>query len=286
MKHLIVLLALLACGIPLSAQQQYTGDSLYFLRPIDTMTVYSDVASGHILFDHYVAPGQTLFGITKFYGLALEDTYTLNPKLRIGYEAGDLVRTPIPRQAIRAAPAPDSLAWFVPVNYRMRKGETLFGLYKRTLQLDNADRLYALNPDLDPARMSANQVLAIGYLKLDGIPEALQGEVEDPYVRRNRGLRALWKNQTKGKKLISENGKAAWTRKGDRNKWMVLHRTAPIGTLIEIEDPRSRKTIYARVVERIPEQVTDRDVILVVSPLLVKAFGVRDRHFYVRTRHF
>jgi len=27
-------------------------------------------------------------------------------------------------------------------------------------------------------------------------------------------------------------------------------------------------------------------VIVVVSPLLVKAFGVRDKQFYVRTRHF
>jgi hypothetical protein len=67
---------------------------------------------------------------------------------------------------------------------------------------------------------------------------------------------------------------------------MALHRTAPINSLIEIEDPRSRKIIYARVVGRIPEQVNDRNVIVVVSPLLVKAFGVRDKHFYVRTRHF
>jgi len=43
--------------------------------------------------------------------------------------------------------------------------------------------------------------------------------------------------------MKSKNGKAAWTRKGDANKWMALHRTAPLNSLIEIEDPRSRKTI-------------------------------------------
>jgi hypothetical protein len=279
-----LLFAAIICG-GLQAQP-FTGDSLYYLRPLDTMEVYNDVSSGQILFDHYIAPGQTLFGVSQFYGLSLDDVYHLNPKLRSKYESGDKTRIAIPRQAIRAVPAPDSMAWFVPVNYRMGKGETLFGLYKRTLQLPNDEQLRALNPDLDPNRMSANQVLSIGYMKLDGIPKELQGEIEDPYVRRNRGLRELWRVRTKGKKMISQNGKAAWTKKGDRNKWMVLHRTAPINSLIEIEDPRSRKTIYARVMGPIPEQVTDRNVIVIVSPLLVKAFGVRDTHFYVRTRHF
>lgn len=276
---------LLGWLLPLAAQP-FTGDSLYYLRPVDTLTVYQDPASGHMIFDHHVAPGQTLYGVTRFYGLRLEDVYHLNPRLRTGYEPGDAVRVIIPHPALREVPAPDSLAWFVPVRYRLRKGETLFGLTRRTLQLEDPARLDRLNPGLDATRLSADQLLNVGYLKLDGIPPELQAEVEDPYVRRNRGLRQLWEARTQGKKMKRQNGKAAWTSKGDANKWMVLHRTAPLNSLIEIEDPRSRKTIYARVVARIPEQVTDRDVIVVVSPLLVKAFGVRDKHFYVRTRHF
>mgnify|MGYP000013767454 CR=1 FL=1 len=283
-RFLSLLFAVVFCG-SLQAQP-FTGDSLYYLRPLDTMEVYNDVSSAQILFDHFIAPGQTLFGISQFYGLSLDDVYHLNPQLRIKYEPGNKVHIAIPRQMIRAVPASDSMAWFVPVNYRMDKGETLFGLYKRTLQLPNDEQLRALNPDLEPTRMSANQVLAIGYMKLDGIPKDLQGEIEDQYVRQNRGLRELWQVKTEGKKVVSQNGKAAWTKKGDHSKWMVLHRTAPINSLIEIEDPRSRKTIYARVVARIPDQVTDRNVIVIVSPLLVKAFGVRDTHFYVRTRHF
>gem|GEM_PF-1430359 len=285
MKYLLFALFVAVLGGGVQAQP-FTGDSLYFLRPTDTMVVKNDIASGQILFEHYIAPGQTLYGVTRFYGLVLDDVYHLNPKLRAKYDTGSKVRVAIPRAAIRAVPAPDSLAWFVPVYYRMSKGETLFGLYKRVLQLPNDDQLRALNPELDPDRMSANQELAIGYLKLDGIPKGLQGEIEDPYVRRNRGLRDLWRLRTDGKKMTSSNGKAAWTRKGDAGKWMALHRTAPINSLIEIEDPRSRKTIYARVVGPLPEQVNDPSVIVVVSPLLVKAFGVRDRHFYVRTRHF
>ncbi len=284
MKHFF--LTLLTVVICTGVNAQYTGDSLYYLRPFDTMTVRFDPGVGQILFDHYLAPGQTLFGTASFYGLSLEDAYQLNPALRSSYKPGDKVRVAVPRVAIRPAPAADSLAWFLPVYYQMGRGETYFGLHKRILQLENDAHLRSLNPELDPERMQPNQRVAIGYLKLDGIPKAWQGDIVDPYVRRNRGLRELWELRTAGKKMKQANGKAAWTKKGDPGKWMALHRTAPINSLIEIEDPRSRKTIYARVVGRIPEQVNDRNVIVVVSPLLVKAFGVRDKHFYVRTRHF
>lgn len=280
--HLLTLFLLFVST--LCAQQ--TGDSLYFLLPTDTMLVETEAASGHIIFEHYLAPGQSLYGAGRFYGLSLDDVYTLNPNLRIGYEAGDKVKIPIPAKAIRSTAASDSLAWFVPINYRMGHGETLFGLYKRTLQHANDSQLMALNPGLNPSAMSANQVVAIGYLKLDGITKELQGEIEDAYVRRNRGLRQLWQNRTKGLEMKKKNGKAAWLSKGDKNKWMVLHRTAPINSLIEVDDPRSRKVLYARVVGRIPEQLYPPDVILVISHLLVKAFGVRDQQFYVRTRHF
>jgi len=235
------------------------------------MYVRNDPGTGNITFEHYLAPGQTLFAAGQFYGLKLADVYTLNPNLRSKYATGDKVRVPIPPRAIRGYVPADSTAWFVPVYYRMVRGETVFGLYKRTLQLPDDGQLMALNPDLNPSALKANTILHIGYLKIDGIPPAMQGMIEDPYVRRNRGMRQLWENRTKGKTMKKENGKAAWTTKGDRSKWMVLHRTAPLNSLIEIDDPRSRKTLYARVVGPIPEQNYPPDVILVVSPLLLKA---------------
>ncbi|MCP9235405.1 LysM peptidoglycan-binding domain-containing protein [Lewinella sp. JB7] len=283
MKHSILCLLLAVVCVVQTAGA--TGDSLYFLLPSDTVIVKSDPASGHLLFDHYLAPKQTLYGAARFYGLTLEDVYRLNPGLRTGYTPGTRVTVAIPRNVIRPKFSPDSIAWFVPVRYRMAPGETVYGLTRRVLGQPDDQLLRTLNPGLDPTQLSPGQVLKIGYLRLDGIQPDSQVVVEDPYLLRNRPLHDLWLSRTQGVTLRSTNGKASWTNQGDPNKWMVLHRTAPIGSLIEIEDPRSRKTVYARVVARIPEQVYDSRVVLVVSPLLVKAFGVRDREFYVRTRH-
>ena len=284
MKNTIASLLLLL-GLLGTAPVAATGDSLYFLLPTDTVVLYQEAYSKNLIFDHYLAPGQSLYGAARFYGLSLEEIYHLNPTLKQGYTPGDKLRVTIPVTSLQPGFSPDSIAWFVPVHYRMARGQTLYGLTHREFPYLDEPTLRRLNPGLDPARMSAGQQMLVGYLKITGVPDSMQVEVEDPYVIRNRPLRDLWDARTEGKRMKSANGKAAWTSKGDRGKWMVLHRTAPLNSLVEIEDPRSKKTLYARVVGRIPGSM-DSDVILVVSPLLVRAFGVRDRRFYVKTRYF
>ncbi|WP_157975892.1 LysM peptidoglycan-binding domain-containing protein [Lewinella sp. IMCC34191] len=262
-----------------------TGDSLYFLLPSDTVVVRFDALSGHLLFDHRLAPRQTLYGAARFYGHSLDDIYRLNPGLQLGYKPGTRVTVTIPKSELRSGYARDSLAWFVPVRYRLSAGETLYGLSRRTLSQPNDSLIRALNPGLNAQDLEPGRVLTIGYLRIDGINPDHQVKVEDRYILQNRDLRVQWDSTMSQRRLKFTTGKAAWTTRGDQNKWMVLHRTAPIGSIIEVEDPRSRKTIYARVVARIPEEVYDSRVVLVVSPRLVKAFGVRDKEFYVRTRH-
>jgi LysM repeat protein len=262
-----------------------TGDSLYFLLPSDTVILQADPVSKQLYFKHVLAPRQTLYGAARFYGLRLDDVYRLNPHLRQGYQPGSTVTVAIPAPVLRPSFTQDSVAWFVPVHYRFEKGETVFNLSRRILGHPGDSILQSLNPGQRFEDLQPGQLLKIGYLRIDGIDPERQLEVQDHYVLLNRSVREAWYATTDSLKLRRTNGKAAWTDRGDRNKWMVLHRTAPINSLIEIEDPRSRKIIYAKVVGRIPERVYDRRVVLVVSPLLVKAFGVRDQEFYVRTRH-
>jgi hypothetical protein len=262
-----------------------TGDSLYFLLPTDTVILQADPVSHQLYFRHVLAPRQTLYGAARFYGLRMDDVYRLNPHLRQGYGPGSVVTVAIPTPVIRPSFTPDSIAWFVPVHYRLEQGETVFNLTRRILNHRSDSLLRHLNPATDLGQLKPGQLLKIGYLRIDGIDPERQLDVQDYYVLLNRPLREAWYATTDSLRLRRTTGKAAWTDRGDRNKWMVLHRTAPLNSLIEIEDPRSRKLIYARVVGRIPEQVYDPRVVLVVSPLLVKAFGVRDQVFYVRTRH-
>lgn len=261
-------------------------DSIPFLNLADSILLQEDRMAGQLTFNHRIREGQSLYGVANYYGLKLDDIYLLNARLRIGYESGDEVKIVMPSVAIKHFVPYDSIDYFVPVFWTLQKGQTLYGLTHRLLKFPDESVLVSNNPGLDVSSLKVGQQLFIGWLSIDGISSEMQGEVEDPYVRMNTGMRQQWNRISKGKRLRSANGKAAWTRNGDRNKFMALHRTAPLNSLIEIMDKRTGKTLYCRVVGRVPDQVYDQNVQVVVSPLLVKAFGVRDRYFYVQVKHY
>ncbi len=269
--------------VPTVLPQQPT---LRTLNPLDSIIVEYEMMSGHLIFEYDLREDESLYGAGRFFGLDMDDVYLINPRFRLGYEPGDKLRVPLPHSSLRTFIPYDSINFYCPVYYTFKKGETIYGLVHRTLQLDSEQTLYINNPGLTANNVSVGQQLFVGWLSIEGITAEAQGEIEDPYVRQNTALRERWNQVSRGRRLFSQKGKAAWTRQGDRNKFMALHRTAPLNSLIEIMDKRTNKTIYCRVVGRIPDQVYDKNVEVVVSPLLVKAFGVRDKFFYVEVRHY
>ena len=280
--RLLSFLILLSCISKLGA----TGDSLNYLLPTDTVFLYEDRASGHLVFDHYIEKGQSLYSLARHYGLPMEDFYYLNPGLRGSYDPGAAAQVAIPIVAVRPVIPVDSIPYFSQVYWTFKPGESIYGLANRTLKLESDSIIHYNNPGLDPANMQAGQLVFLGWLPIAGIPVDLQPEVIDPYIRQNRGLAEEWESASAGRRLRTNSGKAAWISEGDANRFLALHRTAPIGSLIEVMDKRTGKVLYCRVLGRIPEQVYDQNVQVVLSPLLVRAFGVRDRFFYVQVKHY
>lgn len=279
-------LFLLLHSVFLAAQIGATGDSSRFLLATDSLQLSYDASMGQLIFKHRLAPKQTLYSLAKFYGLRLEDVYHLNPGLRVAYAPGDAVTITLPRVAIKHYVPYDSIDHYAPVFWTFAKGETLYGLVHRSLKLPSDSLLYFNNPGLSATNVRIGQQLFIGWLPLAGISAEMQGEIEDPYMRMNKGLRDVWLTQSEGKRLQTTSGKAAWISDGDRSKFMALHRTAPPNSLIEVMDKRTGKVLYCRVMGPIPGQLYDSNVAVVLSPLLVKAFGVRDRFFYVQVKHY
>lgn len=270
---------------PLIAQQDLTKPSIP-LDPLDSIIIVADPMSNNLEFNYVLPAGTSLYAAGRQFGLSMDDVYLLNPKFRLGYSVGDEMRVPLPRPAIRSYIPYDSINFYCPVYYEFRRGETLYGLIHRSLKLEDEQVLYINNPGLSAETLFPGQLLFIGWLSVAGITDEMQGAIEDPYIKSNTGLREAWNSISANKRLTTQKGKAAWTREGDRSKFMALHRTAPINSLIEIMDKRTGKILYCRVVGRIPDQVYDPNVQVVVSPLLVKAFGVRDRFFYVQVKHY
>jgi len=80
-----------------------------------------------------------------------------------------------------------------------------------------------------------------------------------------------------------EKGVATWMDDADLdpNKKLVLHRTAPIGTVIKITNPMTNLTTYAKVVGRFTDNEANKDVIIVVTKNVADSLGALDKRFHV-----
>lgn len=66
----------------------------------------------------------------------------------------------------------------------------------------------------------------------------------------------------------------------DATKMLVLHRTAPIGTVIKVTNPMSNRSTFAKVVGKFTENESTKDVIIVMTKAVADALGVLDKRFF------
>ena len=80
-----------------------------------------------------------------------------------------------------------------------------------------------------------------------------------------------------------EKGAATWIddENMDPNKKLVLHRTAPIGTVIRITNIMTNRTTFAKVVGRFADNEQTKDVILVMTKNVAESLGALDKRFQV-----
>ncbi|MFD0792094.1 LysM peptidoglycan-binding domain-containing protein [Mucilaginibacter litoreus] len=81
----------------------------------------------------------------------------------------------------------------------------------------------------------------------------------------------------------NEKGVATWIDDAslDPNKKLILHRTAPIGTVMRITNPMNGKTTFAKVVGRFTDTESTRDAIIVMTKNVADALGALDKRFHV-----
>ena len=80
-----------------------------------------------------------------------------------------------------------------------------------------------------------------------------------------------------------EHGVGTWIddENLDPNKKLVLHRTAPIGTVIKITNIMTNRTTFAKVVGRFTDNEQTKDVIIVMTKNVAQALGALDKRFQV-----
>jgi len=262
----------------------YTGDSLSYLTPQDTVFL-SAGSYGQKIFTHIMEPKQTLYSLSKFYGLTLDELYFYNPENEGGqYGPGSQIKIPIPnRSIIRYKPADYSPYLYVPIYYVVKKGETMYHVAQRLFKLP-IDTIMDRNNLVEPT-LSVGHKLLIGWMDIYGIPETYRQHKGHPLWQKSYAYKKKYYAAKQSKKEYRRKGPAVFINgTKSTSDLLVMHRYAPVGSIVQITNPMKKRTLYAKVIAKTPSTY-DANVEIVVSPRVGKMLGVRDKKFYVKTRY-
>ncbi|HWD89178.1 MAG TPA: LysM peptidoglycan-binding domain-containing protein [Mucilaginibacter sp.] len=203
-----------------------------------------------------------------------------------------VVQPPPVQQPQQQAPPPDNTP---PTQYKVSAGETLYSIAKRFNT--TVDNIMALN-GLKSNTISPGQLLNIKANAAAPAPvtaPAVMNTSSDSIVAKrdstivatpqdSANIANYHANANKfGLYEKDEKGVATWMDDEglDANKKLVLHRTAPIGTVIKITNIMTNRTTFAKVVGRFTDNEQTKDVIIVMTKNVAEALGALDKRFQV-----
>ncbi|RQO74552.1 peptidoglycan-binding protein [Pedobacter sp. KBW06] len=165
--------------------------------------------------------------------------------------------------------------------HTVASNETIYSIattYKMTM-----DQLKAKNGLINNSLSVGQKLLIRGQYPPKPVPSA-HNEVENPADTlnsiKNPSLRLPASRY--GLNQMDEKGTGIWIADPDLDpsKMLVLHRTAPIGTVMKITNPMSNRSTFAKVVGKFTENESTKDVIIVMTKAVADALGALDKRFF------
>jgi peptidoglycan endopeptidase LytF len=164
------------------------------------------------------------------------------------------------------------------IEHTVASNETMYSIatrYKLTM-----DQLKAKNNLNDNSLRVGQKLLIKGQYPAKNSPLAAEtktdslNSIKDPSLRLPASRYGL--NQ------MDEKGTGMWIADSDLDpsKMLVLHRSAPIGTVMKITNPMTNRSTFAKVVGKFTENESTKDVIIVMTKAVADALGALDKRFY------
>lgn len=270
-----------------TTQQDSIVIPLRMVNPTDTLEVIVQGTSKFIL--HIVKPKQTLYSISKYYGLENTDLLYYNPELKLGIETNQAIKIPIGSSDIKWQRTEKTVKWrMIEVVYVVKPKDTVYKIGKTKFNM-NLDSLRNLN-NMTHDTLEIGDKVIVGWIDIDGIPEKigvrawLPISLYDSY----RTLKSIYLQNTRdsAKEEILEKGPAVWHRNQKGENLFALHKTAPIGTVLKVTNPLNNRTIYVKVMGRMETAGYRYDTILVLSSSAAKALSGINRNFRVDISYY
>jgi LysM repeat protein len=252
-----------------------------FLTARDTL--YLSVESGKKIVWHTVKPKQTLFSLSKFYALSLEELYEFNPEFETDpvLRVDALVRIPTPNIAIKRYKKKGFIpSKNAPIVYVVQDGDNLYQICKRYFDMP-VDTIMKRN-GLKTNVLRKGQLLHMGWIGTEGYQLEWRANSQKPTPEAT--LKARYDQQRPKYREVSSQGLCVWNKDNrEQAHFYALHREAAIGTIVQVTNPATKKSTFAKVIGRIPPNYA-RSTEIVLSPAAAKRLGTSSDEFMTRIK--
>lgn len=236
---------------------------------------------------HTFKEKQTIFSLAKFYGLKINELYYYNPEL-VNKEplVGQAIKIPVPnRSIVRERDTKFNMKYHAPVFYTVQKSEGLKKIAEGyfNMKIDTLKKRNKITTD----NLKLGQKVLIGWINIKGIPVEMRTVKGPALLQTLYRMKSQHQTESVGKKLVTKRGTAYWQKESKiGGELYALHRDCPINSVIAIHNPMKNKTIYAKVIGKIPEGAYESSVEVIVSPKVAKLLGALDPKFFVKIRYY
>lgn len=257
---------------------------------------------------HKVIAGQTLYSLSRRYGTSVTDIKNKNAELANGLQVGQTILIPYNKPVNEANPTSAS-------SHVVKTGETLFSISR--LYNVNVEDIKKLN-GLTSNELSIGQTLKIAVasaipVKKDETPvvnkakDVVKKDVIEPVkenvketgsktiakVDTSKAAREVVKEEptevydAKPFEEIIEEGQAELIVEDESStKFLALHKTAKVGTVIKVKNRMNNLTVYVRVVGEIPQTTDNENIIIKINKRAYDQLKALDTRFLVELSYF
>lgn len=223
-----------------------------------------DAAGNHV---YKVQPGQTLFAVARKFGVSASALQKYNSKqlpadgaVRAGQTLIILPASGAVAEPVAAAPAPKP----APPTSRPERDDEAEKERAREREAERAR-------EAEKAREAAATPAAGGNVVGAVTPET---EEEKEPTRANEIVRK-----------VTESGIAAVIEGGNSEKYLALHKTAPVGTIMMVRNIMNGQVVYVRVIGKLPDTGDNSAVLIRLSKRAVAKLNTPDQRFRVETSY-
>ncbi|WP_439882207.1 DPBB and LysM peptidoglycan-binding domain-containing protein [Pontibacter sp. MBLB2868] len=277
--------------------------------------------NGKVFVQHKVEPKETLYALSRKYSIPVSQIVDANPSVETTIKIGEIVLIPrkyvtsnAVASAAKTAPAASNRTYTVNETgnklHTVELNQTLYSISRlHGVGVDDIKRwnglkdnsisvgaqlivgkgmanptkkpVYMPEPDDEMVKPKASESTSSSETTASASVPASKTESATATPSNERIEEKEEEDNTIVKRIV-ENGMAEMIDpKTDTNKYLALHKTAPVGTIMQVKNAMNNQVVYVRVIGKLPDTGANEKVVVRVSKKAYQKLGAVDQKFRV-----